>query len=144
MASSGTRTKARPLRVVLVDDDQVTREMLSEALTHSEWMVASFARAEDALFAIAARPPDLVVTDIALGPGFSGHDLARRLREEPSMAAVAIVAITGRVPPTQPLLRPFDAYLLKPVDLRALDPMLRTLVEERDAARRAKDDPQAR
>lgn len=137
MPSSGIGHDVRPLRAVIIDDDPDMRAMLGESLELAGWRVEVFARAEEALFAIAARVPDAVMTDMALGPGVSGLDLARRLRSEPSIARTVIVAISGCIAPSQLVLRPFDAFLLKPLELAALDPLLRALVDERVAARQA-------
>ncbi len=51
--------------------------------------------AEQALLAIAASPPDLVLLDWML-PGMSGVDLARRLRREELTAALPIIMLTAR------------------------------------------------
>ncbi len=68
-------------RVAIVEDDSGLRETFEDALSSSGcWQVtSSHARAETALEAIAAAPPDAVVVDIQL-PGISGIELVRELK----------------------------------------------------------------
>ena len=66
--------------------------------------------------------PDVAILDIGL-PGFSGLEVARRLREEPSLAGLFLVALSGWVQP-EDLVRSreagFDHHLAKPVDVGTL------------------------
>ena len=70
--------------------------------------------------------PDVAILDIGL-PGFSGLEVARRLREEPSLAGLFLVALSGWVQP-EDLVRSreagFDHHLAKPVDVATLERLL--------------------
>jgi PAS domain S-box-containing protein len=73
--------------------------------------------------------PDLIFLDIGL-PGMNGHEVARALRQMPSMEAVAIVAVTGWGERSDMELSEeagFDRHLTKPVELAALEEVLAAL-----------------
>ena len=67
------------IRIVLIEDDHLMREWLGRSLSSRGHTVRRFARADDALAAVLADAPDVVVSDIRL-PGMSGIDFGRRLR----------------------------------------------------------------
>jgi DNA-binding response OmpR family regulator len=69
------------IRIVLVEDDDLMREWLGRSLASRGYSVARFARAEHAIPAVAADPPDVVVSDVRM-PGMSGFDMGRTLREQ--------------------------------------------------------------
>ncbi len=74
--------------------------------------------------------PDVAILDIGL-PGFDGLEVARRLRKDPKLREVVLVALSGWVHPDD-LARSreagFDHHLAKPVELKRLELVL---VEER-------------
>lgn len=95
-------------RVLLIEDEPMLSRALCRALGDRGLAVHPVPSAETA-FAVLAReaPFDAVVTDLRL-PGLSGQELARRLRQP------RLIVITGDAA-SLPLLRHFDAKLLKPV-----------------------------
>jgi two-component system OmpR family response regulator len=66
-------------RILVVDDDPHIRDLLSFALAKSGMEVDQAADGEEALAAVEARPPDLMVLDINL-PRLNGLDVCRKLR----------------------------------------------------------------
>lgn len=74
-----TLSKAMAHRILVVDDDPHIRDLLSFALAKSGMEVDQAADGEEALAAVEARPPDLMVLDINL-PRLNGLDVCRRLR----------------------------------------------------------------
>jgi DNA-binding NarL/FixJ family response regulator len=68
-------------RVVIIEDDSQLRESFGELLTSADgWIVTGrFARAETAIPAIQADPPDLAIVDIQLA-GLSGIECVRQLK----------------------------------------------------------------
>jgi len=68
--------------VMLIDDDALVREVLSDTLSEEGIEVHGLASAEDAVILLGAgQVPDVLVTDIDLGAGLSGLDLAGIVRE---------------------------------------------------------------
>lgn len=83
----------KPLEIVLVEDEQLLRELLEKTLSGVPGLVVreTFASAEEALGAIAASPPDVVLSDINLGSGLDGISLAKKLRKLcPDLAIVIL------------------------------------------------------
>lgn len=75
-------------RVLLVEDDPMTRGLLAELLEHAGFAVVSVSTAADARRAALATDPDAAVLDIDLGPGANGFDVADALREIDSSLAI--------------------------------------------------------
>ena len=78
--------------------------------------------AEQAMEEIKVRKPELILLDLQL-PGMGGLELARRLKSDPEMKLIPIVAITAEIETfsrKEALEAGCDAYLVKPVDTRKL------------------------
>lgn len=69
-----------PLRILYVEDNAIVREITSELLAQDQREIVTCATAEEALKEFAARPFDLVITDVSL-PVMSGIELARSILE---------------------------------------------------------------
>jgi len=79
--------------VILVEDHADTRLMYAEFLS-SEFEVIQAADGEEALRAMQARAPDLVITDLSL-PRVSGFELVTRMRADPALTAVPVICLSG-------------------------------------------------
>lgn len=133
-ASAAHRLPGR--RVLVVDDDEASSEVLRHLLELEGIGVVEANDANDALERLRAERFDALVTDIAM-PGLDGYDLLARLRADPKLHALPVVALTGagRVADAHRAAEAgFDAHLTKPV---RLDDLLRTLhavLDDRDGA----------
>lgn len=88
--------KNNRLRVLLVEDDAVTREMLL-GFCESEHLpidCTAMASGMEALIDIASFRPDVLITDLAM-PGVDGFELLRTLRQNPLFDRMAILALTA-------------------------------------------------
>jgi CheY-like chemotaxis protein len=108
------------VRVLVVDDDEDTAELFAAALSVSGAEVVTVNSAPDALRLLAARLPDVVVTDIAM-PGADGYWLVREIRQLADAAAgtlpvVAVTAFGREHVRSRALESGFFDYLEKPVD----------------------------
>jgi PAS domain S-box-containing protein len=99
--------------VVLVDDDDEARKMVAAVLTAAGASLRTFSSAADALDAVTARKPAIVITDIAM-PAVDGYSLAAEIRRLPDGGDIKIVALSA-FPATKEETA-FDAYLAKPID----------------------------
>lgn len=81
---------------------------------------------ESAIKILGAFRPDVVLLDIAM-PGLSGHEIARAIRETPGFERVCLIAVSGwgsEADRQKSADSGFDAHLVKPLDLSALESLL--------------------
>lgn len=108
------------LRVVLVEDDADSREMLEELLTYEGALVESAEDAASGLAAIARFKPAVLLSDIGL-PGEDGYSLMRRCRSLPSseatVPAIAVTAFSRPEDKARSRAAGFDDHVTKPLDL---------------------------
>jgi CheY-like chemotaxis protein len=111
-----------PLQLLLIEDDPDVAEALSELLATHGHRVELSSSAEHALELLRRQSPDVVLCDIGL-PGMDGLELAARVRADPELCGLKLVAMTGfGDASTQARIQNagFDRHLLKPVQLQAL------------------------
>lgn len=87
--------REHPPIVLLVDDDESSREMYSMYLESAGYWVLSAGNGEEGLRTAKQYKPEVIVTDLGM-PGMDGWAFARALREEPATAEAKIIAVSGR------------------------------------------------
>jgi PAS domain S-box-containing protein len=121
------RPREVPARdVLIVDNSQVAAESLALLLRLAGQEVRTAYDGPAALDLARARPPDVVLLDIGM-PGMDGLEVARRLRQELRMKQPLLVALTGyggEDDRRRSQEAGFDAHMVKPVDMRALERLL--------------------
>ncbi len=122
-------------RILVVEDNVDNRELLVKVLVRQGYRVTEAASGEEALDLAARERPDLVLMDINLS-GMDGLEATRRLKADPRMGGVPVVAITAYAmvgDRERALEAGCDGYIPKPVDVRALpDHVARFLRQGRD------------
>jgi two-component system cell cycle sensor histidine kinase/response regulator CckA len=118
--------------VLLVDDETVVRDMLSEFLTTSGYTVVSARSGEQALALVRQRKvvPDLLITDFEL-PGMNGQQLAKAVRADHPTTKVLVVSGYGEdaiVDRGHPLIG--SQFLQKPFSLNVLGKLIREIMDE--------------
>jgi CheY-like chemotaxis protein len=120
--------RVRPLTgaiVLLVEDDDRSREALELLLVHLGAAVFSAATVAEGLHLLDRSEPTVLISDIGLPGGEDGCDLVRRIRrrEDGGGGHLPAIAVSG-FPPRETRHRArtagFDAYLTKPLDVDAL------------------------
>jgi CheY-like chemotaxis protein len=109
-------------RVLVVEDDKASRFFASATLLGEGFIIDEASSAEQALKIIRERRPDLILVDIEL-PGIDGLELTRRLKSEPSTAAIPVIAITAHAEALHrhaALAAGCETFLAKPVSPVAL------------------------
>ena len=128
-------------RILIADDNADLRDYL-ERLLARHWEVETAADGQQALEAIRARRPDLVLSD-AMMPGLDGFGLLAALRSNPSTAQLPLIMLSARAgeeAAVEGLSAGADDYLIKPFSSRELIARVRAnldLAELRQAAARA-------
>ena len=114
------------MRVLLIDDDALVRELLTDTLADEGIEVDGLANAEDALVLLGAgQVPDVLVADIDLGPGLSGLHLAAIARERHPAAEVVLISGSVPDPGQQHALGRRERFLRKPFAPAALAEAIR-------------------
>jgi signal transduction histidine kinase/CheY-like chemotaxis protein len=116
-------------RILVVEDNADSRDMLRVLLTLAGHEVHEAEDGPAAIAAAAAFDPDIALVDLGL-PGADGYAVARAIRASASGQGIALVALTGygsRENRERALADGFDAYLVKPVDPERLTEVLATL-----------------
>lgn len=103
--------------VLVVDDDEVSREMLALLVSSEGHDVELAASGEEAVAKLENISPHLILTDIQM-PGTAGDELARSLRAAMPKAAL-LMAMSGSRPSSE-TLRSYDGFLLKPFSMKEL------------------------
>jgi signal transduction histidine kinase len=109
-------------RVLLVEDNEDGREMMSMMLAAQGLSVLTAGDGHDGVIAAKEHRPDIALVDIGL-PGIDGYEVARRLRADPATAGMKLVALTGyglAEDQRMALEAGFDMHLVKPVDMGQL------------------------
>ncbi len=121
------------VRVLLVEDEPDTRELLLLTLQVSGATVQAVDSAHRALGAFASFNPHVLVSDIGL-PVESGYDLIRQVRrldsESSKIPAVALTAFASEKDRQQALAAGFQIHFAKPVNPKLLIEAIRNLADE--------------
>ncbi len=84
-----------PCPVLLVEDDEETRDMMCSMLEKEGWDVSQAGNGRVALEQVAARRPQLILLDLMM-PEMDGFEFARRLRENPDWRDIPVVVLTAK------------------------------------------------
>jgi DNA-binding NtrC family response regulator len=118
-------------RVLVVDDEAGVRESL-RMLLKQECEVVTASGVDEALVAVEATPPDLILLDLVM-PGGSGLDLLAALAEHETRPPVVVLTATRTVATAVEAMKLGAAdYVTKPFEVEALRIKVRQLLERRD------------
>ena len=120
----------RKARVLAVDDDQPTREMLERSLALRGFDCYVVGSAVEAAEILAREDFDLLLLDILM-PGRSGMELLRVVADHPHMAVVVLSAFADAFAATKALKEGADDYVTKPVNLDELAVRMERAIERR-------------
>jgi CheY-like chemotaxis protein len=127
-----------PLQVLLIDDDAVLLQTLTDALDLYGFQTLASASGAEGLELVIAHEPACVVVDIRM-PGINGYQFVRALRGDPSMSTIPIVILSALAQEHEQLagmLTGADAYLLKPV---AISELVRVITEATASSAEARE-----
>ena len=119
-----------PMRILIVEDDPDIAELVGRYLDKAGFITEVVASGREALVAIAARPPELVVLDLML-PHVDGLEVCRVLRANEATAAIPIIMLTARAEESERIVGlelGADDYLAKPFSPNELVARVRALL----------------
>jgi CheY-like chemotaxis protein len=123
-------------RVLVVDDDDVIRQLITVNLELEGFDVIPAVDGQDALDKVKDAQPDVVTLDVMM-PRVDGWEAAARLRDDPDTAHIKVILLSARAQESD-IQRGerigVDAYLTKPFDPDELIDVVRRLVAEAGSA----------
>jgi CheY-like chemotaxis protein len=109
-------------RVLVVEDNPLNLKLVRDVLRVAGYEVLEARSGEEGLEVAHTEAPDLVLMDLQL-PGIDGVETLHRLRSDPVVAGLPVVAVTAFAmaeDEARAYAEGFDGYLAKPISVRAL------------------------
>jgi two-component system, cell cycle response regulator DivK len=117
--------------ILVVEDQEDNRQILRDLLTNAGYKIAEAGDGEEALRAIAAKRPDLILMDIQL-PKMDGYEATRRIKTNPATKDIPIIVVTSYAlsgDEDKALAAGGDDYVTKPYSPKALLAKIREYLE---------------
>jgi PAS domain S-box-containing protein len=127
-SADGVNVAAAPRRVLVLDDNEDAAAILREMLELDGHVVEVAYTGREGIEKAQAFHPDVVLCDIGL-PEMDGYEVARRMRADPALGRVGLIALSGYAQPEDVEMAKesgFDAHLAKPA---GADTLARALAE---------------
>ena len=131
LAPPASSPELTTFRMLLVEDNRDTAEVLGEVLRLRGHAVSVARDARRALDILREQSADVVLCDLGL-PGMSGYEFARAVRADPTLAHTLLLAFTGygqAEDREKTAAAGFDGHLTKPVDTRRLETIITALLQ---------------
>src|SRR3984893_17292815 len=134
-------TNTRPSRLLIVDDNEMNRDMLARRLLRKGYVVKLAENAKELLERVKEDPVDLVLLDIEM-PEVSGLDALQKLRDHYSAADLPIIMVTAKAQSddiVKALNLGANDYLTKPIDFPVAVARIGTQLSHKHAQEALKD-----
>ena len=121
-------------KILIAEDNATNRELFRELLEARGYTVVEACDGPEALRMIEQTQPDILLLDIGM-PLLDGFAVVRAIRENPSLAALPVLAVTAYAMQgdrEHVLNSGFDGYLSKPINAKALAEELERLLSRRE------------
>lgn len=109
-------------KILLVEDNEMNRDMLSRRLLRKGYDVVMAVDGEEGVAMASTQSPDLILMDMSL-PVLNGWDATRRIKADSALAGIPVIALTAHAMASDrelALAAGCDAYETKPIDLPQL------------------------
>ena len=107
-------------KLLLIEDDEFTSEIMSKYLIENNFLVESVFTATDGISYINTKEYDLVLLDINL-PDFNGFELLKNIKNNISIPVIVISAFNDKKTKLQAFKYGASDYMVKPIDLDELE-----------------------
>jgi len=121
-------------RILLVEDNPQNRYLVTFLLEKNGYEVVSAEDGEEAIAAVEAERPDLILMDVQL-PKLDGYEATRRIKADARFKDIPLVALTAhsmKGDRGKALAAGCDDYITKPVDAEGLLARIRELVGDHE------------
>jgi len=123
-------------RILLVEDNEMNRDMLSRRLARREYEVLVAVDGKEGVVMAGSEAPDLILMDMRL-PVMDGREATRQLKASPETKAIPIIALTAHAMSgdrEKAMEAGCDDYDTKPIELPRLLAKMEALLGEKKAA----------
>jgi DNA-binding response OmpR family regulator len=123
-----------PPRILIVDDNEMNRDILVTRLSTQGYELFQAADGEEALTAAMQHLPDLILLDVMM-PKLDGMEVCRRLKADANLPFMPIILVTAKAASTDVvagLEAGADEYLTKPIDQMALVARVKSVLRIKD------------
>jgi two-component system, cell cycle response regulator DivK len=123
-------------RILLVEDNEMNRDMLSRRLARREYEVLVAVDGKEGVVMAGSVAPDLILMDMSL-PVMDGWEATRQLKASPETKAIPIIALTAHAMSgdrEKAMEAGCDDYDTKPIELSRLLAKMEALLGEKKAA----------
>lgn len=120
-------------KILLVEDNEMNRDMLSRRLVRQGFAVATAADGQEGIRMARSEAPDLIVTDLSL-PVIDGWEVTRRLKADNSTRHIPVLALSAHAMPedlNRAMLAGCDDFDTKPVQFSRLLEKVGMLLERK-------------
>lgn len=118
--------------ILIVEDNDKNMKLVRDILQHNGHTTLEAVTGEDGVRLAIAHRPDLVLMDIQL-PGIDGIEALRRIRAEPALMAMPVIAVSASVMPADQRQIDdscFDGFVTKPISLKPFVATVDRLLKE--------------
>ncbi len=122
-------------KILLVEDNEMSRDMLSRRLARRGFEVVFAVTGRDAIDKARSELPDLILMDLSL-PEVDGWEATRRIKGEAATAAIPIIALTAHAMAgdrEKAIAAGADEYDTKPVEFNRLIDKMQSILGSKQA-----------
>ena len=128
-------------KILLVEDDETNREMLSYRLKRRDYAVCIAVDGAEAVSLASAEKPDLILMDLSL-PIMNGWEATIQIKANPDTKDIPVIALTAHAMSgdrQKALAAGCDDYSTKPIDFPQLIDKIRTLLKQESKSKLVKE-----
>jgi DNA-binding response OmpR family regulator len=118
-----------PLKILIVEDNQDTRELLHFYFTNAGYSVPTAIDGQEGLYMAKTENPDLIISDVSM-PNINGIEMVRQIRADSTIAHIPIIMFTAIDSSMEGILSKAGANIVlrKPFDFDELQKVARSLL----------------
>jgi len=125
--------KGLPKKILVVDDNQDSRELVVKVLKNKGYVMVEAVDGEEAVEKAVAEKPDLILLDISI-PKLNGYEVTRVLKSREESKDIPVVALTAHAMKgdrAKALEVGCEGYITKPINVRELPAQVKSFIRGR-------------
>jgi two-component system cell cycle response regulator DivK len=125
--------KGLPKKILVVDDNQDSRELVVKVLKNKGYEMVEAADGEEAIEKAIAERPNLILLDISI-PKLNGYEVTQKLKSMKEFENIPIVALTAHAMKgdrMKALEAGCEGYITKPINVRELPAQVKSFIKGR-------------